>query len=92
MFNNQKYVKLPKPFGDNTFVILSASEAESIVPEDIIWGSDHLMWTNDKSKTVVSFVGDTPSWLEGKTTYSREEFFAIMYEPSNGWIPELEDA
>ena len=42
----------------------------------------------DKSKFIVSFVGDTPLFLEGKTIYNNTELFAIVDNIANGWFNE----
>jgi len=42
----------------------------------------------DKSKFIVSFVGDAPSFLEGKTIYNNTELFAIVDDIANGWFNE----
>lgn len=45
----------------------------------------------DKSKFIVSFVGDTPSFLEGKTIYTNTELFEIVDNIENGWVEEEEE-
>lgn len=42
----------------------------------------------DKTKFIVSFVGDTPLFLEGKTIYNNTELFAIVDNIANGWFNE----
>ena len=42
----------------------------------------------DKSEFIVSFVGDTPSFLEGKTIYTNTELFEIVDNIENGWVEE----
>tara|TARA_R100001163_G_C5048106_1_gene185165 strand:+ start:52 stop:282 length:231 start_codon:yes stop_codon:yes gene_type:complete len=44
----------------------------------------------DKSKFIVSFVGDTPTFLEGKTIYTNTELFVIVDDITNGWFTEDE--
>ena len=44
----------------------------------------------DKSEFIVSFVGDTPSFLEGKTIYTNTELFEIVDNIANGWVEEDE--
>ena len=40
----------------------------------------------DGSKTILKFVGETPSFLEGETQYSHSEILEIINDPENGWI------
>ena len=42
----------------------------------------------DKSKFIVSFEGDTPTFLEGKTIYNNTELFVIIDDIANGWFTE----
>ena len=44
----------------------------------------------DKSEFVVSFEGDTPSFLEGKTIYTNSELFEILENINNNWIRKEE--
>ena len=44
----------------------------------------------DKSEFVISFEGDTPSFLEGKTIYTNSELFEIVDNINNNWITEEE--
>jgi len=44
----------------------------------------------DKSKFIVSFEGDTPTFLEGKTIYNNTELFVIVDDIANGWFTEEE--
>ena len=41
-----------------------------------------------KSKFIVSFEGDTPTFLEGKTIYNNTELFVIIDDIANGWFTE----
>ena len=42
----------------------------------------------DKSEFIVYFVGDTPTFLEGKTIYTNTELFEIVDNIENGWVEE----
>jgi len=44
----------------------------------------------DKSEFIVSFEGDTPAFLEGKTIYTNSELFEIVDNINNNWITEEE--
>ena len=43
-----------------------------------------------KSEFIVSFEGDTPTFLEGKTIYTNSELFEIVDNINNNWITEEE--
>jgi|TARA_R110002096_G_scaffold203430_2_gene388560 hypothetical protein len=75
------------------YVILSSSETDSIVFDDLPYVStfDQLFYKIDRSQFLVKFEGDTPSWLEGKTVYNNEEILAILDAPDSGWRPSDED-
>ena len=62
MYNNRKYV------------IITASEVSSVDFSKVLEDSENtLRYNNDESKTFVKFEGDTPSFLEGKTSYNLNE-------------------
>ena len=42
----------------------------------------------DKSEFIVSFEGDTPTFLEGKTIYTNQELFDIVDDLNNNWTEE----
>ena len=42
----------------------------------------------DKSEFIVSFEGDTPSFLEGKTIYTNPQLFEIVDDLNNNWTEE----
>ncbi len=51
-------------------------------------GKDSLVYNIDGTKTFVKFIGDTPSFLEGKATLTNEEILTILNNPSNGWVEQ----
>ena len=56
------------------YVILTASEVSSIDFSKVLEDSTStLRYNNDNTKTFVKFTGDTPSFLNGKTTLDRSE-------------------
>jgi hypothetical protein len=74
-----------------TYVILTAPQALNINYDDVLETSvDTLRWNNDSSKTFVKFEGPTPSWLEGKTSYSHLEILQILDDPEGEWVPDPE--
>ena len=45
-----------------------------------------LRLSNDHTKTILKFSGDTPSFLEGLTVFSYVEIKNKINDPNNGWI------
>lgn len=61
------------------YVILGASEVSSVDFNQVLETSaSTLRYSLDGSQTFVKFVGDTPSFLEGKTTYTNAEILTIL--------------
>lgn len=62
-----------------TYVIIDASEVSNLDFNQIMQGSENtLRYSLDGTKTFVKFEGDTPSFLEGKTTYTNSEMLTIL--------------
>lgn len=62
-----------------TYVIIDASEVSNVDFSKVLnRNSDYVSYSLDGSKAFVKFEGDTPSFLEGKTTYNRSEMLAIL--------------
>jgi len=69
------------------YVILDKDEVSSIKFADVLEHSEEtLRYKLDGSQTFVKFVGEIPSWLEGKTIYENEEFISLLNNSDNGWI------
>ena len=76
MANNRKYV------------ILEASEVSSIDFSKVLETSaSTLRYNNDNTETFVKFEGDTPSFLNGKTTYTHVEIRVEMAK--SAWTEEM---
>ncbi len=61
------------------YVIIDASEVSSVDFNQVLeTSSDTLRYSLDGTQTFIKFVGDTPSFLEGKTTYTNEEILTIL--------------
>ena len=45
-----------------------------------------LRLSNDGTKTILKFFGETPEFLEGETQYSHSEIIEIINDPANDWI------
>jgi hypothetical protein len=74
MFENRKYV------------ILDADELSSIDFSQVQERSaDTIRYNNDRSKFFVKFDGATPSFLNGKTEYSRTDIRALLTTEGSEW-------
>ncbi len=64
---------------NRNYVIIDASEVSSVDFNQVLETSaDTLRYSLDGSQTFIKFVGDTPSFLEGKTTYTNAEILTIL--------------
>ena len=67
---------------NRTYVILNAADVEEVDFSEVLETSeDTLRWSVDHTKTFVKFVGETPSFLDGKTQYNYSEILAILATP-----------
>ena len=61
------------------YVIINADEVDSIDFDLILERNENfLSYSRDGSKALVKFIGDTPSFLEGKTQYTHSEILTVM--------------
>ena len=71
------------------YAIIEKSELSNMDFDLLLTTSEETARHNlDKSKFIVSFEGDTPTFLEGKTIYNNTELFAIIDDIANGWFTE----
>jgi hypothetical protein len=64
---------------NRTYVIIDADDVSSVDFDAVMQTSaEHLRYSLDGTKTVVKFVGDTPSFLVGKTQYNHDEIRVVM--------------
>ena len=71
------------------YVILTASEVSNIDFSKVLEDSTStLRYNNDNTKTFVKFKGDTPSFLDGKTTLNKAEMKTELFKEE--WIYEEE--
>ena len=76
-------------YENRKYVIINASEVGSVDFSQVIETSaDTLRYSLDDSKTFVKFDGDTPSFLDGKTSYTHSEIRTIL--AGEDWTEELE--
>ncbi len=72
---------------EKKYVIIEKSYVDSIDFKKVIETSKATLRYNlDGTKTIVKFIGDVPSFLEGSTIYSHSEIIKIINNPDNGWI------
>ena len=73
------------------YAIIEKSELSNMDFDLLLTTSEETARHNlDKSKFIVSFEGDTPTFLEGKTIYNNTELFVIVDDITNGWFTEEE--
>ena len=73
------------------YTIIEQSELSNMNFDVLLTTSEETARHNlDKSEFIVSFVGDTPTFLEGKTIYTNTELFEIVDNIANGWVEEDE--
>ena len=45
-----------------------------------------LRYSLDGSQTIIKFIGEIPSFLDGEKIYSHNEIIETINNPENGWI------
>ena len=74
-------------YENRKYVIIESSEINLINFAEVIETSENtLRYSVDETKTLVKFIGDTPSFLDGKTQYTHSEILNIVSGPE--WTPE----
>ena len=72
-----------------TYVIIDSSELSSVDFSQVLETSaDTLRYNLTGTQTVLKFVGDTPSFLVGKTQYTHSEILEIL--ASDEWTSPIE--
>ena len=75
-------------FENRKYVIIEASEVSTVDFSKVHETSaSTLRYSLDNSKTFVKFEGNIPSFLDGKTQYSKSEMVAILN--SEEWSEQL---
>ena len=71
------------------YVILGESEVTSVDFSQVLETSaDTLRWTVPNAtpkQTFVKFEGETPAFLVGKTTYTKEQILQILNDTNGNW-------
>jgi len=76
-------------YANRKYVILNASETGSINFSQVLESSvDTLRFNLSASQTFVKFDGDTPSFLDGKTSYTHSQILTIL--DGEDWTEEIE--
>jgi hypothetical protein len=71
------------------YTIIPQSELASIDFSLLLTTSEESARPNvDSSQFIISFEGETPTFLEGKTIYTNTELFGIVDDVNNNWITE----
>jgi len=66
-------------YENRKYVIIDASEVSSVDFSEVMETSaDTLRYSLDETQTLVKFIGDTPSFLDGKTQYTHSEILNIL--------------
>ena len=61
------------------YVIINADEVASVDFNLILERNENfLSYSRDRSKALVKFIGETPSFLDGKTEYTHSEILTVM--------------
>ena len=69
------------------YVTILAEQVASVDFNQVLETSEEtLRYSNDRSLALLKFTGDTPSFLEGKTTYDYNEIMEILDSPD--WTQE----
>ncbi len=69
------------------YVIINKENVDAVDFKQVIETSKAtLRYSINGDKTIVKFIGETPSFLEGETIYSHKEIIEIINNPDNGWI------
>jgi len=65
------------------YVLILAEEVSSVNFSQVLETSEHtLRYSLDNNQALLKFKGETPSFLEGKTTYNYEAIMEILNSPS----------
>ena len=72
---------------DKKYVIIEKEHVDSIEFKHVLETSEStLRYSLDGTKTIVKFIGEVPSFLDGDKIYSHSEILEIINNPDNGWV------
>ena len=76
-------------YENRKYVIINASEVGSVDFSQVNETSANtLRYSVDNSQTFVKFDGDTPSFLDGRTTYTYSQILTVL--AGEDWTEDLE--
>ena len=69
------------------YVIINKEMIEAVDFKLVIETSaSTLRYSLDGSQTIIKFIGEIPSFLDGEKIYSHNEIIKTINNPKNGWI------
>ena len=72
---------------EKKYVIIDKEEIEAVDFKKVIETSaSTLRYSLDGSQTIIKFIGEIPSFLDGDKIYSHSEIIQVINNPDNGWI------
>ena len=72
---------------EKKYVIINKEYVDSIDFQKVIETSEATLRYNlDGTQTIVKFIGEVPSFLDGDKIYSHDEIIETINNPDNGWI------
>ena len=72
---------------EKKYVIINKEYVNSVDFQKVIETSEATLRYNlDGTKTIVKFIGEVPSFLDGDKIYSHDEIIETINNPDNGWI------
>jgi hypothetical protein len=76
---------------EKKYVIINKEEIEAVDFKRVIETSaSTLRFSLNGSQTIIKFIGEIPSFLDGETIYSHSEIIELINNPDNGWIDKNE--
>lgn len=72
---------------EKKYVIINKEYVDSVDFQKVIETSESTLRYNlDGTQTIVKFIGEVPSFLDGDKIYSHDEIIETINNPDNGWI------
>ena len=72
---------------EKKYVIINKEMIEAVDFKLVIeTSSSTLRYNLDGSQTIIKFIGEIPSFLDGEKIYSHNEIIKTINNPENGWI------
>ena len=72
---------------EKKYVIINRNLVEAIDFKKVLETSEStLRYSLDGTQTIIKFIGEIPSFLDGEKIYSHDEIIETINNPDNGWI------